>query len=687
MKRLCRSVACASIVLSLVFLSGSFAQTGAGMSSVTVSASDRLIAEEEFRRGVQAYYRGAFNDALMVFERALSYVPSDSLILDWLGRAYFKAGGESAALNHWNAAVSEGYKADLLRSRIETVLEWRTLRPTDVEGNRYVETGAIQAVQGQNTLFSRPSSLIPLEDGSFWASAYASNEVLRFDVNGMITARVRGPVSGFNRPLDILRLKDGRMLVSEIGADRISALDENGFYVSSFGEKGRGEGALIGPQYIAEDDSGNIYVTDFGNARVSVFSSLFEPLFSFGEKSYEFPGFISPTGIACLEDRVFVADSVPGAIYVFDTSGNYLFCLSPEGSFPGIESIRVWNSSLICSVKNRVILLNPVTGAYSDLANLGQAPVRILSAAPDVNGNIVMADYAGNCIQVASKMGDLASGLFVWIDRVNADSFPNVTIDVRVEDRNRNPVTGLKELNFSLTEDKRPPASFTLAGTGFANDACDIAVLIDRSIDSDSYLTAIRDALSEISSAMVGNSTLTIISAGEVPVLEGEGNPQSAWWEEFAPTAAASDQWRFDLGLRLAANSLVNASPRRAVIFLSAGELSPESFSRYGLDSLASYLKNNGISFYTAALSQGEVPDELSYIANSTGGSALYVYRPEGLTPLVSSLSSTPNGLYTLSFESLMSANFGEAYLPVEVEVYLMNRSGRDETGYFSPLQ
>ena len=684
MKKLGKIVICASIALSLFFLSGSFAQESATGGP---SSADRLLAEEDFRRGVQAYFRGAFNDALLVFERALSYIPDNPIILDWLGRAYFKTGSESAAIRHWNSALSSGYKAELLQSRIDTVTEWRTIRPSDSAGERFVETGTIHAVQGQNVLFSKPSSLIPLEDGSFWATSYGSNEILRFDVNGMITARMRGPISGFSRPLGILRLFDGSILVSEAGADRISVLDENGFYLSSFGEKGRGLGALVGPQYLAQCPSGNIYVTDFGNARVCVYGPNFDPLFSFGEKTSSFPGFVSPSGIACIEERVFVADSVPGAVYVFDTSGNYLFCLSPAGSFPGIEAIKVWEGQLLCAVKNRVIILDPVTGAHSDLVNLGQTPARILSAAPDVNGNLVMADYNGNCIQMATKMTDLVSGLFVWIDRINADSFPRVTLDVRVEDRSRNPVTGLKELNFALTEDSRPPASFKLEGVGFAEEACDIAVLIDRSAESDRYISAIRDALAEISSAMADGSDLAVISAGEMPVLEGSGNPMSAWWDEFVPSAASSSQWRFDLGLRLAANGLVNAGPRRAVIFLSAGPLSRESFARYGLDSLVAYLKNNGISFYVATLRQGEVPEELTYIAEATGGSTVYVYRPEGLSPLVSSLSRAPNGLYTLSFESLMPANFGEAYLPVEVEAYLMNRSGRDETGYFSPLE
>lgn len=657
------------------------------VSSTEPSSADKLIAEEEFRRGVQAYYRGSFNDSLMVFEKALSYVPGNPLILDWLGRAYFRTGAEGTALQHWEFAAESGYGAELLQNRIEIVRERRTIRPSPDFSDRYVETGLISAVQGENTLFSQPVSLLPSADGTFWAAAYGSNELIRFDVNGKISARVRGPVSGFDRPFDILYTSGGNILVSEVAADRISVLDKNGFYVSSFGEKGRGEGQFLGPQYMTEDGSGNIYVSDFGNARICVFNSAFEPLFSFGKGSSETPGFSAPSGVACIDGMIYAADSVAGSVYVFDTSGNYISTLLPSGSLPGIESLRAWKGSLIAAVKNRAVAIDPVSGAVSDLANLGNVPVRIITAVPDVNGNILLADYEGNCIQVASKMSDLAGGLFVQIERINADRFPLVTVDVRVEDRNRRPITGLKDNNFILTEDKYPASDFKLVGAGFSNDNCDISVLIDRSAGSDAYLPAVRSALKEISEAVAGRGTLTVVSAGEVPVLEGSGNPRDSWWEEFTPAAEASSGWRFDLGLRLAANGLVNASPRRAVIYLSSGEVSPEGFAHYGLDSLTAYLQNNGIVFSAVNLRKGSLPDEYTYIADFTGGKTWYVYREQGLSRMVEDILEGPNGFYSLSFESLRSSNFGEAYLPVEVEVYLMNRSGRDEIGYFAPLQ
>ena len=98
-------------------------------------------------------------------------------------------------------------------------------------------------------------------------------------------------------------------------------------------------------------------------------------------------------------------------------------------------------------------------------------------------------------------------------------------------------------------------------------------------------------------------------------------------------------------------------------------------------------MNNNSISFSVIQLDQAALGDELAYVSESTTGDVYYIYRPQGLGDLVKDVIELPQGIYQLSFTSAMSTNFGTNYLPLEAEVYLLNRSGRDETGYFAPLQ
>ena len=651
------------------------------------SSADRGLAYEEFRRGVQSFYRGAFNDSVMIFEKALSYYPGEPLILDWLGKAYYRTGVEGSALQQWQFAQDAGYGGNLLKNRMEVVRERRTIRPGFDESARFVETAQIAPKTEGGYIFRQPVSVAALEDGSFWVVSYGTNELIHFDVNGVVKGKVSGSITGFDRPFDLVRLADGRMLVTEVAADRISLLGTDGNYIRSFGKKGRGVGEFIGPQFIAVDESGNIYVTDYGNARVVVFDPDGNPLFNFGQKSPIFPGLTAPGGIAILDGRIFVADTVKGSLHVFDTSGNFVETLLPEGSILQSESIRVWNGYLLIAAMNRVCLVDPLSGASFDAARLGNGPVRITGAVPDANGNLLLTDYKGNVVQVVARMSELVGGMFVQIERVYSDKFPKVTMEVRVEDRNRHPIVGLSARNFLVTEEKRPASEMKLVGSAYLDDECDITILIDRSPGSNGYTNDIKQAISEIAASMKGKGTLRIVSAGAVPVQEGSGSPDTGSWGALRLKAPESAAWAFDMGLRLAANDLVNAAKKRAVIFLSTGEVSDDGFRKYGLNDLGAYLNNNGIIFSTVYLTPDSAPGEYAYLCASTGGKSYYVYRNEGLSSVVKDILNAPNGVYVISWTSSLPTDFGRKFLPVEIEAYLMNRSGRDETGYFAPLQ
>lgn len=681
------------IVIAFVFSAFSFfsvfSQTSsAGLYSGNVRTAEEGFAAQEFRRGVQSYYRGTFNDAVMQFEKALGYMPNDSLILEWLGKSYYHSGMEGTAVKSWSKAVQNGYGGLLLKNKIEIVQDRRTGAFRSDFNARYTEAGAFSGSYGEGMVFSGPVSVLPENDGTVWVLAYGSNELVKLNINGTVVSRVTGPMNGFDRPMDLIRLEDGTMLVTESAGNRLCVLDKKGKFIKYIGKKGREVGNLVGPQYAAQDSRQNIYVSDYGNRRIAVFDRDGKGLFCFGAARDDFAGLKGPTGIAVVGENVYVADNIFGGIYEFDLAGNFQRILVPEKTFQHPESIRVWNEYLVVCDSNRVFSVDSGTGSVFENISAGNAPARLTCAVPDVNGNVVVSDVISNEVYVMSKMQELVGGLFVQIEKVNASKFPEVFVDVRVENRYRSAVVGLGENNFYITEQKRPVNKLKYLGSSSYSQVSDITLLIDRSQRSSEFGEQINAAVREIAASMKNRGTLKIVSASKIPALEYSGKPSGALkFDVAALKNPVSDEIPLDLALRLAANDLVNAEHKRAVVIISAGKVSLNAFEKYSLSETAAFLNNNHISVASVLLTQNACDEELDYIVSNTPGKEYYIFRPEGLSGIVGDLVDIPSGLYTFSYTSVLSTNFGEKYLPVEVEAYLLNRSGRDECGYFAPLQ
>ncbi|MCL2809028.1 MAG: 6-bladed beta-propeller [Treponema sp.] len=687
--RLCVSARLNSLFFILLFIIFSLS----AQEPVTGgTGADALFAAEEFRLGVQAFNRFAYNEAILSFERALSFRPGQPLILDWLGKAYYRSGFEETALRQWRSALNNYGRTTgtgmLLNARIETVANRRFLMPIADDGVRYVGAGRYPGRYENIVLYRQPTSVLPNNDGSIWIVAYGSNEILRVDVNGIIRDRRRGPLNGFDRPYDLARGLDGRMYLSEFRGGRISVLNSNGDWLSYIGSRGLGNGQLVGPQHLTIDEDGYLYVVDYGNRRITKYDPDGMFIISFGLRSAIFPGMLSPTGIAAGNGRIYITDSAAKVIYMFDPNGNYLGPLAVY-DLMGPESLRfLSDGTLLLADGNRFLQIDPDTAIVRELGLAGTERVRITGADMDRNGNIVAANFVAGEVSVMTRFDDIASGFFVQIRNVNSQNFPQVTVELTVEDRLRRPILGLDNNNFLITENGIPVNNQTMLMPGFRYQGADISLLVERSDATsrmrDDFAAASRDinrALQEMGNSKV----VSVISASTQPRREQHENSLE---NAVRGTADSYNQrWRFDLGLRLAATDLLTASPKRSVVYVGSGGLGELAFEQYSLSEMAAYLANNGIVFNAIIIGGGQISAGIEYLCRETGGKAMHLYRPRGIGELIKSAAETPNGLYSFTYNSRLPTDFGRAWLSVEAEVYLMERSGRDNTGYFAPLQ
>jgi DNA-binding beta-propeller fold protein YncE len=641
---------------------------------------DAARSDDQLRAGVQAFHRGLFNEAVVSFEKAITLQPSNVLARTWLGRGLLRAGYEPQAAKTWEGLVQAGAGGALLRDQLQVLRMRSGLGRELARTGPFAVSARLEGTARGGHPFRRPTSVRPRADGSFYLVAFGSNEVLLYDANFRLSAALKGGLEGFDRPWDVLEAGDGTLFVSEYGGNRIARCGPGGEKTATFGTKGRGDGALLGPQYLAADDRGYLYVTDWGNSRVVKFDRDGAWILNVG-------GLAGPTGVAVRDDRLYVSEKSARRISVFDLNGNPLATVGegvlagPEGlSFSRAGSLLVADGNLVreCDLENE---------SWSVRADPGASAVRLVQQGMGANGDILAADFDGSRVLLFSDASTLSTGFAVRIARVNAVRFPEVFLDVTVETRMGDPVVGLEINNFIVSESRGAVRETALVLSNTAAAALDAAIVVERSPAFDRFGAGAAALIGDLRDLVSASGRALAVSAGEKPVREADFGEARLRMTARVLEAAPSAAWRFDLAARTAGDALVQttSTARRAVVFLTSGTLGARPFRTYSLEETAAFFRNNAIAFYPVSVGTGGVDGDLAFLASETGGRAFSASLPGGMAEVVRTMRARVGPTYTIRFLSRSDGAFGTKYIPLEIETTLQKMSGRDEAGYFAP--
>jgi hypothetical protein len=249
------------------------------------------------------------------------------------------------------------------------------------------------------------------------------------------------------------------------------------------------------------------------------------------------------------------------------------------------------------------------------------------------------------------------------------------------------PVVGLLPGNFIVTEGHAAVGAPSLAVRNTGAKATDVALLVERSPAMETLRAEVQGAVADLYAQVAAPDRLAAVSAGERAVREAAFGETRLRFQQLALQAPVSSRWRFDLGARLAGDELVSSASgaRRAIVFYTTGTLGGGAFGTYSALEIAAYLRNNDISLSAVLFGGAPVDEDLAWIAAATGGKVYRASSPEGIPAVAKDLRARTTSTYTLRYTSQSPAEFGERYIPVEVEVTSQKVSGRDESGYYAP--
>ncbi|HUV39470.1 MAG TPA: ATP-binding cassette domain-containing protein [Planctomycetota bacterium] len=186
----------------------------------------------------------------------------------------------------------------------------------------------------EGAMLPAPRALAVMPGGDVLALDTAGR-VLVFDPTGSLRRRWFMPEYAVGRPEGVLVLApgpghaDGRIAVCDTHYRRVILFNLEGKLVGQFGREGTGPGEFIYPVGLAQDDKGNLYVSEYGsNDRVQKFTldaaGGAEFVLSFGSFGTGEDQFQRPSGIAWHDGKVYVADAINNRIQVFTDDGKFL---------------------------------------------------------------------------------------------------------------------------------------------------------------------------------------------------------------------------------------------------------------------------------------------------------------------------------------------------------------------------
>ena len=220
--------------------------------------------------------------------------------------------------------------------------------------------------------FGDPSGVEVDGDGNILVSDTHKHQVLKFTSEGQLLATVgnvthcKGPLE-FNCPVDIVfNPTTGKVCVVSLSSNYVQILNSDLSFSSIFGEEGSGKGQFSNPRGIACDSTGRMYVTDFFNYCIHVFTTEGEFLRMFGKHpppstwAHHTPpctlthtpdpprGELRyPTCIAIDScDLVYVTEDQRDCVSVFTTEGQYVLSFG-SGMSSMLTGLAVHDSGVV----------------------------------------------------------------------------------------------------------------------------------------------------------------------------------------------------------------------------------------------------------------------------------------------------------------------------------------------------
>ncbi len=641
---------------------------------------------DEFQRGVRAYHDSEFEQAINYFIKALGYNNNNHLARLFLGDSYRKAGYEKNAIFAWNTLLSLGYEDKSLKTKI-SYLYSKIGMLSDININKtYLIRDDINGYSDDKNppLFLKPSQICVDKNNHYFISAFSSGYVAELNSNLSVVKNHFPLTKKLKKPFGIAVDNDGYLYVSDFEADEVIVMDRIGQVKKTIGFKGIGEGGLLGPEYLIFDDDDNLYVADSGNHRINKYKKNGDILFSFGNKDNSDGKLKQPAGIFYSDNKIYVCDKEAGKINIYDKSGNFI------NSF-GEDKLNSPYSLLKDNYGRFLILCEKNLWAYeeeNDLWYIIDAPGNRLkkgiSMAIDKDDNILITDFNTSRLIVLAKERTRYTNLNVNIERIFTRKFPDVYINLTVENEDFSIPQGINETNITIFENGKQVSLVSTSNTKQRDINTDIIVVYDKNQNMLKYQKDFRIIMDEWIKNKNQDTKFSFVSIKEEEgVLENDFNSTRLQMLDSIDDKNMYLYTDKGAGIKFGIYHFLNRFSKKALILVTNSDETGNDFERFKLENCVALARNNNIPVYIVSFADGGMTETYQYIAKKTGGSYYRVYKQSDLRDLINKIEESKGREIVVSYKSEALSRFGEEPIVVSLEVKYSGMNGVTKSVYY----
>ncbi len=640
-------------------------------------------AKDYFRKGVHYFNKYQYLAAVEFFRNAVSAYPDYNTAREYLARSYKYAGFTDEALKEWESLSNINTENVYIRNKIDTI-RFRSARGSLVtDFSRLILSEEYVSALLKRFRFPAPVDLAIDRDKNLYITSFSSGKVSKFDPNGRglttFSPTLSSKIYGIDSSRDVLA-------VTDFTHNTVYLMDHNFSVRRKFGGSGNGDGNFHGPEGVTIDGKGNVYVVDTGNHRVQKFDDAGNFILKFGQHG-EYEGELdNPTDVCVHENRVYVTDTGNNRVVCFDDSGNFIKNItSPKLMRP--RGISVYKSTLLVSDESRGLLfyeLHSGRGSWFRKWEGGRKQfAKLFSTTSDRDGLLYCLDHMYEKVFVFSPPEITYTNLDVEVTSIETGDYPTVAVYLNIRGRGGKPVYALKRENFRITEDNAAITRINVDYMRTRNPSVSMVLCVDRSPANKGYHNELPWVSEFILRKMRKNDTIKVLNFNRD---FWTGN--SFDWSR-RRTLKALRERRYgqgqDIGAVLynAISDLLPSLRRRAVVLLTAGTVSPDSFSRYSSKYIIEYARSHYIPIHIITFNPAD--QELERIAGETGGKLLRASNVAGLNSLYNEIKRSEEYRYVLLYHSYKMPTFKGWWTDLKINIDYKGQRGYEWGGYFVP--